>query len=206
MTLDQPVEMPAEAPEKPSILYIDDEEDNLLVFKSAFRRHYSVLTALSGEEGLELLKTHDVSVVITDQRMPKMTGVQFLSNLPEEKDMIRMILTGYSDAGSIMDAINTGEVYRYITEKDELRITIDNAIETIQLRRANSHLLHELEEANENLEQKVLAKTLEVNAQKQEIEKLIRNILPDEVALELKEKDMLHPIITTMPRCSSQIL
>ena len=74
------------------------------------------------------------------------------------------------------------------------------------MRRANSHLVHEPEETNENLEQKVLAKTLEVNAQKQEIEKLIRNILPDEVALELKEKDMLHPIITTMPRCSSQIL
>lgn len=196
LTLEQPVEMPAEIFEKPAILYIDDEEDNLLVFKSAFRRHFSVLTALSGEEGLEILKSQDVSVVITDQRMPKMTGVQFLKNLPDEKDMIRMILTGYSDVESIIEAINNGKVYRYITkpwDKDELKITMDNAIEAFQLRRANKQLINELKDANEDLEQKVIARTLEVNLQKQEIEKLILNILPQDVAQELKEKGAATP-------------
>lgn len=196
MTLDQPLELPAETYDKPSILYIDDEEDNLIVFKSAFRRFYKVHTALSGEEGLEILKTQDISVVITDQRMPRMTGVQFLKNLPEESDMIRMILTGYSDMESIIDAVNTGKVYRYIVkpwDKEELKITVDNAIEAFQLRRANKHLIQELKEANEYLEQKVLERTLEVNQQKEEVEKLLLNILPAEVAHELKEKGEATP-------------
>jgi len=72
----------SDAFEKPEILYIDDEEDNLFVFKAAFRRFYKVHTALAGAEGLEILKHKDVVLVITDQRMPRMTGVQFLQNLP----------------------------------------------------------------------------------------------------------------------------
>ncbi len=185
-----------EVSEKPSILYIDDEEDNLVVFKSAFRRHYNVHTAKSGEEGLEILKSLDASLVITDQRMPRMTGVQFLKNLPDEKDMIRMILTGYSDMESVIDAINTGQVYRYIAkpwDKEELKITLDNAIEAFQLRRKNKQLIHELQEANEVLEQKVEERTQQVNLQKEEIEKLLLNILPVEVANELKEKGAATP-------------
>jgi len=182
--------------EKPEILHIDDEEDNLFVFKAAFRRFYKVHTALSGEEGLEILKDKDVSLVITDQRMPRMTGVQFLQNLPAEKDLIRMILTGYSDMESIIEAINTGKVYRYIVkpwDKEELKITMDNAIEAFRLRRANKHLVQELKEANDDLEQKVNDRTLEVNVQKLEIEKLLLNILPAEVAHELQEKGLATP-------------
>ncbi|WP_439882757.1 adenylate/guanylate cyclase domain-containing protein [Pontibacter sp. MBLB2868] len=196
VTLEKAIETPQSDYEKPAILYIDDEEDNLIVFKSAFRRHYSVLTAKSGEEGLEILKGQDVSVVITDQRMPQMTGVQFLKNLPDENDMIRMILTGYSDMESIIEAINTGKVYRYITkpwDKNELKITMDNAIEAFHLRRTNKHLIEELKEANEVLEQKVIERTLEVSQQRDEIEKLILNILPEEVAQELKEKGEATP-------------
>jgi len=181
---------------KPEILYIDDEEDNLFVFKAAFRRFYKVYTAQSGEEGLEILKEKDISLVITDQRMPRMTGVQFLQNISEEKDLIRMILTGYSDMESIIEAINTGKVYRYIVkpwDKEELKITMDNAIEAFRLRRANKHLVQELKEANEDLEQKVTDRTLEVNVQKVEIEKLLLNILPAEVAHELQEKGLATP-------------
>jgi class 3 adenylate cyclase len=188
-TLEKPVEIPLEQAEKPEILYIDDEEDNLLVFKAAFRRHYKVHTAQSGEEGLAILKEKDVSLVITDQRMPRMTGVQFLQHLPEDKDLIRMILTGYSDMESIIEAINTGKVYRYIVkpwDKEELKMTMDNAIEAFRLRRANKQLIQELKNANEDLEQKIVERTLEVNLQKKEVEKLLLNILPAEVAHELK--------------------
>jgi class 3 adenylate cyclase len=188
-TLEKPVEIPLEQAEKPEILYIDDEEDNLLVFKAAFRRHYKVHTAQSGEEGLAILKEKDVSLVITDQRMPRMTGVQFLQHLPEDKDLIRMILTGYSDMESIIEAINTGKVYRYIVkpwDKEELKMTMDNAIEAFRLRRANKQLIQELKNANEDLEQKIVERTLEVNLQKREVEKLLLNILPAEVAHELK--------------------
>jgi class 3 adenylate cyclase len=125
-----------------------------------------------------------------------MTGVQFLQNLSEDKDLIRMILTGYSDMESIIEAINTGKVYRYIVkpwDKEELKITMDNAIEAFKLRRANKQLIQELKEANEDLEQKVLDRTVEVSMQKVEIEKLLLNILPVEVAHELKEKGQATP-------------
>lgn len=196
LTIDRPAIASEELLDKPDILYIDDEEDNLLVFKSAFRRHYRVHTALNGEEGLNIIKSKEIAVVITDQRMPRMTGVQFLQNLPREHDMIGMILTGYSDMEAIIEAINTGKVYRYISKpwsKEELKITMDNAVEAYRLRKTNKKLLQELQEANDDLEQKVVARTLEVNLQKVEIEKLLLNILPSETAQELKEKGFATP-------------
>ncbi|MEJ0104390.1 MAG: hypothetical protein WDO19_18285 [Bacteroidota bacterium] len=87
-----------------------------------------------------------------------MTGVQFLQHIPGDQDNIRIILTGFSDMESIIEAINTGKVYRYITkpwDKDELKITIDNALETVMLRRNNRKLIHELQEYNGQLEEKV---------------------------------------------------
>lgn len=176
--------------DKPKILYIDDEQDNLVVFKSAFRRIYDVYTATSALEGLKTLENEEIPIIITDQRMPKMTGVEFLKNLPDEPDNIRMILTGFSDIDAIIEAINTGKVYRYITkpwDKEELKITIDKALETLQLRNRNKSLIIELKNANENLEGKVAERTKEVNQQKQEIEKLLLNILPVETAEELKK-------------------
>jgi class 3 adenylate cyclase len=128
--------------------------------------------------------------------MPRMTGIQFLQNLPENAEVIRMILTGYSDVEAVIEAINTGKVYRYITKpwsKDELKITLDNAIEAYRLRRTNKKLIQELKEANEYLEQKVLERTVEVSTQKLEIENLLLNILPVETAQELKQKGYATP-------------
>ena len=134
--------------------------------------------------------------MVTDQRMPNMTGVQFLQHIPGDQDNIRIILTGFSDVESIIEAINTGKVYRYITkpwDKDELKITIDNAVETVMLRRNNKKLISELQANNEHLEEKVRTRTLEVERQKEIIEtaklqsdNLLLNILPDEIAEELK--------------------
>ena len=180
-----------------NVLYVDDEENNLNSFRAALRRNYNIYTALSGEEGMDILSKNDIHVVVTDQRMPNMTGVQFLQHIPPEKDNIRIILTGFSDIESIIEAINTGMVYRYITkpwDKDELKITIDNAIETIMLRRNNKHLIEELKEYNEQLEEKVLLRTKEIEKQKEIIEAaksqsdaLLLNILPGEIADELKK-------------------
>ena len=100
-----------------NILYVDDEENNLTSFKATFRKYYNVYTAQSGREGMNILREHDIKVVITDQRMPEMTGVQFLEAIIHEFPFtIRMILTGFSDIESIIKAINTGRVYRYITK------------------------------------------------------------------------------------------
>ena len=180
-----------------NVLYVDDEENNLNSFRAALRRNYNIYTALSGEEGMEILSKTDIHVIVTDQRMPHMTGVQFLQHIPDAQDNIKIILTGFSDMESIIEAINTGKVYRYITkpwDKDELKITIDNAIETVMLRRNNKHLIHELQEHNEQLEQKVRLRTQEIEKQKQIIEAakiqsdaLLLNILPVEIADELKQ-------------------
>jgi DNA-binding NtrC family response regulator len=92
------------------ILYVDDELQNLIVFKEAFRKEYQVFTATSGEEGLNILRVEkDIPLIITDQRMPQMTGIQLLEKtIPEFPDMIRMILTGFTDIEALIDAINTG--------------------------------------------------------------------------------------------------
>jgi class 3 adenylate cyclase len=179
-----------------NVLYVDDEENNLNSFRAALRRHYNIFTAIGGEEGMEILRKNDIHVVVTDQRMPDMTGVQFLQHIPVDQDNIRIILTGFSDMESIIEAINTGKVYRYITkpwDKDELKITIDNAIETVMLRRNNKKLIQELQENNEQLEVKVQQRTMEIERQKKMIEtakaqsdSLLLNILPGEIAEELK--------------------
>ena len=180
-----------------NVLYVDDEENNLNSFRAALRRNYNIYTALSGEEGIDILSKTDIHVIVTDQRMPHMTGVQFLQHIPDAQDNIKIILTGFSDMESIIEAINTGKVYRYITkpwDKDELKITIDNAIETVMLRRDNKHLIQELQEHNEQLEEKVRLRTQEIEKQKQIIEvaksqsdSLLLNILPAEIADELKQ-------------------
>ena len=179
-----------------NILYVDDEENNLTSFRAALRRYYNVFTALSGAEGMEIITKNDIHIIVTDQRMPGMTGVQFLQHIPDEPDNIRMILTGFSDIDAIIEAINTGKVYRYITkpwDKDELKITIDNALEAVRLRRDNKHLISELQQNNEHLEEKVRLRTIEIEkksvlleAEKEKSEKLLLNILPEEIAEELK--------------------
>ena len=132
------------------MLYLDDEPDNLVVFKSAFRRYYNIHTATNASEALDIVKNNDIALILTDQRMPQVTGIEFLNMLPDEPENIRIILTGYSDVSVVIDAINTGKVYRYITkpwEKDDLKITIDKALEAYELRRQNKVLVRELTEA-----------------------------------------------------------
>lgn len=157
----------------PAILYVDDEEDNLIVFNSAFRRNYEIHLAKSGLEGLEIMKNHSIQLIITDQRMPEMTGIQFLEKIiPDYPDCIRMILTGFSDIEAIIQAINTGRVYRYITKpwsKEELKINIDKGLETYHLREQNRNLIADLKEANLTLEEKVIERTKKIEEQNREI-------------------------------------
>lgn len=136
--------------DKPHILYVDDEENNLIALKAAFRRHYQVHTAISAREGVAILKTMPVELIITDQRMPEMTGVQFLEAVqPEYPDTIRMVLTGFSDVDAIIKAINTGRVYRYVTkpwDESELKMTIDGALKLYRSQQANKKLEADLAE------------------------------------------------------------
>lgn len=138
------------------ILYVDDEQHNLITFKATFRRKYRIHTAASGEEGLALMRKHDMALVISDQRMPGMTGVQFLEQVAREfPDVIRIILTGYSDVEAIVNAINKGEIFRYITKpwsENELQMTIENARQLYELETNNRKLVQELQQKMEEQE------------------------------------------------------
>jgi response regulator RpfG family c-di-GMP phosphodiesterase len=142
--------------EKIKILYVDDEENNLQAFKATFRRDYNIFLALSADEGREILKSEDVHIIITDQRMPDETGVDFLSSIiPINPDPIRILLTGYTDIQAVIDAINKGQIYHYLTkpwEEEYMRNVIQNAYEVYQLRLENRQLTSDLHDINSQLE------------------------------------------------------
>ena len=129
---------------KYNILYVDDEQDNLLAFKAVFRRHYNIHLAEGGEEALRLLKENPIDLVVSDQIMPHMTGVELLEKVKDEyPDLIRIVLTGYSDMQAIIDAINKGQIYHYMNKPynpAEFKIIMDKALETYSLRLKNRAL------------------------------------------------------------------
>jgi two-component system sensor histidine kinase/response regulator len=164
------------ATEKFSILYVDDEESNLKGFKSIYFTEYTIFTATSGQEAMEILSNNEIHIIITDQKMPGMTGVQFLSNtLNKYPDPIRIILTGYSDIEVLMKAINECGIFRYLTKpwnESEMNLTINQALNTYSLRKENNQLIEMLREANATLEEKVKIRT-------QKIEELISTVAHD---------------------------
>jgi len=141
---------------KITILYVDDEENNLFSFKATFRIKYNVLTALSGDEALKILEANRVHIIVTDQRMPEMTGVEFLERVLERyPDPMRILLTGYADMGAVVDAVNKGKIFHYLAKpwnEEELDMTIMRAyqkyLEKAELKKMNA----KLETSNDQLE------------------------------------------------------
>jgi DNA-binding NtrC family response regulator len=138
------------------VLYVDDEINNLNSFKASFRRDFDIYTAQSAREGRKILDTYEIGVIITDQRMPGMTGIEFLESiLTIYPDTIRILLTGFSDMNAVMDAINRGQVYKYLVkpwQDDELKLYIQNALEIYHLRKENKELAYKLQLANMELD------------------------------------------------------
>lgn len=113
---------------KISVLYLDDEISNINSFKANFRRDYDIYTALNANDALEHLKARDIHVIIADQRMPEITGVDFYESIIDDfPNPVRIILTGYSDIEAVMGAINRGKVFRYIDKPWDADV-IDDAI------------------------------------------------------------------------------
>ncbi|MGB3789947.1 MAG: response regulator [Phormidesmis sp.] len=132
------------------MLVVDDEPDNLDLLFRTFRRDFKVLKAESGVEALEILADDgEVAVIISDQRMPEMKGTEFLSKtVPDFPDTVRIILTGFTDVEDLVEAINAGQVYRYITkpwDPDELKFVVGKASETYDLLKGQSAELHKAE-------------------------------------------------------------
>jgi len=141
---------------KITILYVDDEMNNLISFKAVFRIKYNVLTAISGEEAIKLLKNNTVDIIITDQRMPNMTGVEFLESILDEyPDPIRILLTGYADMNAVIDAVNKGKIFHYLTKpwnEEELDMTITRAYDVYRSRIEEKEMTQKLSLSNEQLE------------------------------------------------------
>jgi CheY-like chemotaxis protein len=120
------------------MLVVDDEPDNLDLLYRTFRRDFNVLRAESGVVALEILAAEgEVAVIISDQRMPEMKGTEFLSKtVPQYPDTMRIILTGFTDVEDLVEAINSGQVYKYITkpwDPNELKLVVQRAAETYEL-------------------------------------------------------------------------
>ncbi|AKG21914.1 response regulator [Calothrix sp. 336/3] len=138
--------MKSQANTKPKILVVDDEPDNLDLLYRTFYRDYKVLRANSGPAALEMLaKEGDVSVIISDQRMPMMSGTEFLSlTATQYPDIIRIILTGYTDVEDLVEAINAGKVFKYVTkpwEAEELKTVVRQALDTHNVLKARTREL-----------------------------------------------------------------
>lgn len=137
------------------LLIVDDEKEILRSLTLTFADDYAVFTASSGAEALEILEKQEIALVIADQRMPVMTGAELLERVFQiNSNIIRIILTGYTDTASLIQAINKGHIYQYITkpwERQDLRITVKRAVESYELALENKRLLRELQAANERL-------------------------------------------------------
>jgi adenylate cyclase len=134
-----------------TILYVDDEPNNLLVFESAFEDDFEIHTAGAARQAIEILNSEPIDLLITDQRMPEMTGVQLLEAVSDDfPDMIRMILTGYSDVQAVIQAINSGRLDQYETKPydvESLRLAMARALERKTCRMRNRELAGQLDDA-----------------------------------------------------------
>jgi signal transduction histidine kinase len=173
---------------KHTILCVDDEVDNVDALERLFRKRYTVLKATSGSQALEMLKEHRPSLIISDQRMPGMTGVEFLSkSMKAHPDTMRILLTGYTDIESVIDSINSGQVYRYVTkpwDPVDFSNTVDKAIERFELS-------SELKEKNQALK-KALDELKTLDAAKSEFMILINHELKTPLTVILSYIELLR--------------
>ncbi|MFY0644457.1 MAG: response regulator [Bacteroidia bacterium] len=139
-----------------SVLYVDDEAPNLSAFKANFRRNFNVHLADSAAKAVELVKNNDIDVVITDHMMPGRSGVDLLEQLKNEMPYVcRILITGCSDINIVIEAINRGEVFRFLTKpwvKDVLTNTIETGYYAMQEKKQEHQLNSKLLETNQQLE------------------------------------------------------
>lgn len=153
---------------KPKILYVDDEPVNLSNFQLLLKRDYEVLTAVSPEEGLELFQQEGgIEVVITDQKMPHMSGAEFLAEIIKiNPDPIRIMLSAfYTDHENVLAAINVGKIFQFIRKPmdiNEIKLVLRQSVDKFRLLQENIRLQKELETEKEQLEGKVKARTTDL--------------------------------------------
>lgn len=141
---------------KINILYVDDEMNNLVSFKATFRIRHEIHTAISASDAIKILDENPIDIIITDQRMPGMTGVEFLESiLPTHPDPMRILLTGYADLNAVVEAVNKGKIFHYLSKpwnEEELEMTIQRAYEVYMQRKEEQEKTEKLAVSNDQLE------------------------------------------------------
>ncbi|MBI3521154.1 MAG: response regulator [Bacteroidetes bacterium] len=139
-----------------NVLYVDDEENNLISFKAAFRRYFSVFSAISVQEAIEILNHNEIHVLITDQRMPGTLGTELLAESAKNyPDQIRILLTGFSDIEALKDAVNRGHIFRYLEKPwndEDLKKTIEESFDVYNIKKEQEELNQKILLTNEQLE------------------------------------------------------
>ncbi len=161
-------------PSLETLLVVDDEEGITSSIAEIFRGRYQVITALSAEDALAKLETEDVAVVISDQRMPHMTGAELLARIAvTHPEATRIMLTGYADLESVVKAVNDGQIYFYMTKpwkSGEMEVVVEHAFERHALLQKNRELIEQLRKANAELEDKVEQRTQELREKNRALE------------------------------------
>ena len=188
-------------PKKPKMLVVDDEPDNLDLLYRTFRRDFNVLKAESGIRALEVLGLEgEVAVIISDQRMPEMKGTEFLSKtVPQFPNTVRIILTGFTDIEDLVDAINSGQVYKYITkpwDPNELKMVVQKAAETYEVLKQRTEELHRAQNQIQLLAT-IMQTAMEFPTLEATLEPIAtaisNNFLADACILQLVEGNVLMP-------------
>ena len=137
------------------VLYLDDEELNLTAFRAAFRRVFQVYVTTEPTEAVRILREHPIEVIISDQKMPALSGVEFFELItPDHPAPVRMLLTGHADIDAVIDAINKGQVYKYISKpwnEAELQALVEEAADVFDRRKnvaeAGQRLVERMDQA-----------------------------------------------------------
>jgi len=193
-----------------AILFVDDEENILNAMKRVFRKEgYSILVANSGADALKLFDAHEISLVISDQRMPNMTGVELLEKVREvSPDTVRIMLTGYADVNAIVASINKGKIFRFISKPwndEDVKLVVRDALRQLDLKRENERLTvltrkqnEELQELNAGLERKVMERTGEIREKNNELERLYKELKKgfyETIKVMVGQMELLNPLL-----------
>lgn len=143
------------AEKKAQVLYVDDLQTNLILFQATFEKYFHIILADSAIRALEILKEEEVQVLVTDQRMPDMTGTELLEKVAiDYPDIRRFLLTAFTDFETVVEAVNKGHIHGYINkpiQAEEVRLAIQNSLEVYFLRKKNGQMVEELATANREL-------------------------------------------------------
>ena len=152
-----------------SVLVVDDEQRSLETLRRTLEDHFTIFTALSAEEGLALMEGEYIQIVLSDQRMPGTSGVEFLRNVRARwPNTMRLILSGHTDAEDIIAGVNDAGIWQYLLKPwhpDQLLLTLQNAAELWRLQQENERLTLELRSSPEHLSQRVANLRLKVRNQ-----------------------------------------